>query len=140
MCIANSIATVCAAIDADVHLIESTLPWTLAEKGIALTVNLDYTHNGNDSTSACSCEPQINLNNSCYSLDTAPLCTNCMCITCTRHHRTYLHHLLTVQEMNATILLVIHNLAWLAELLRCCRRCSNRNERTHLLRHVLSQY
>lgn len=64
-----------------------------------------------DNVGVCVNEPQIDLNDSSYALDIAPLCTHCVCFTCMRHHRAYLHHLLTVQEMNATILLAIHNLA-----------------------------
>ena len=33
----------------------------------------------------------------------------CGCYTCTHHSRAYVHHLLAVGEMNAEVLLEIHN-------------------------------
>ncbi|KAE9966126.1 hypothetical protein BLS_007208 [Venturia inaequalis] len=41
--------------------------------------------------------------------DVSPLQAGCECYTCTKHHRAYLHHLLSAKEMLAWVLLQIHN-------------------------------
>ncbi|TLD18716.1 Cytokinesis protein [Venturia nashicola] len=43
------------------------------------------------------------------STDLSPLTTGCECYACTKHHRAYLHHLLSAKEMLAWVLLQIHN-------------------------------
>lgn len=41
--------------------------------------------------------------------DFSPLQAGCECYACTKHHRAYLHHLLSAKEMLAWVLLQIHN-------------------------------
>lgn len=41
--------------------------------------------------------------------DVSPLQAGCECYACTKHHRAYLHHLLSAKEMLAWVLLQIHN-------------------------------
>lgn len=41
--------------------------------------------------------------------DTAPLVEGCGCYACTAHHRAYLHHLLSANEMLSWTLLQVHN-------------------------------
>ncbi|RDW93115.1 tRNA-ribosyltransferase family protein [Aspergillus mulundensis] len=41
--------------------------------------------------------------------DTGPLIESCSCYACQKHHRAYLHHLLSAKEMLAWTLLQIHN-------------------------------
>lgn len=74
-------------------------PLQLAERGLAL---------GMDGTIAVNCW------DSRHRFDRNPLVTGCGCLTCSRHSRGYLHHLLQVHEMNSSILLVIHNY-WVAQ-------------------------
>lgn len=45
-----------------------------------------------------------------YAMDLSPLVARCICYTCTKHSRAYLHHLLSAKEMLAWVLLQIHNL------------------------------
>lgn len=45
-----------------------------------------------------------------HAQDLSPLNARCKCYACTHHHRAYVHHLLTVKEMLAWVLLQIHNL------------------------------
>ena len=44
-----------------------------------------------------------------HASTTTPLTPSCSCYTCTRHHRAYIHHLLTAKEMLAWTLLQVHN-------------------------------
>lgn len=130
MCFAGSFVGLLAALGSSVRFIESPLPWLLAEKGIALTVF---------STSATGGEVQINLNHDTFKLDIGPLSDVCDCYTCKRHNRAYLHHLLSVQEMNSTILLSIHNLAVVVRTVRAFREETPAG-REALLMKLLTQF
>ena len=44
-----------------------------------------------------------------HASTTTFLTSSCSCYTCTRHHRAYIHHLLTAKEMLAWTLLQVHN-------------------------------
>jgi queuine tRNA-ribosyltransferase subunit QTRTD1 len=44
-----------------------------------------------------------------HATDLGPLQEGCQCYTCTKHHRAYLQHLLSVKEMLAWVLLQLHN-------------------------------
>jgi queuine tRNA-ribosyltransferase subunit QTRTD1 len=44
-----------------------------------------------------------------FSTDVSPLQPSCECYSCQKHHRAYLHHLLSAKEMLAWVLLQIHN-------------------------------
>ncbi|KAA8643056.1 tRNA-ribosyltransferase family protein [Aspergillus tanneri] len=52
----------------------------------------------------------FDLWSSTYTSDTKPLVEGCQCYSCRKHHRAYIHHLLTAKEMLAWTLLQIHNL------------------------------
>lgn len=127
----NSMPSVIAAILANVRYVESSLPWALAEKGIAMSVSVNASPLGGD--------PELDLNDSCFQLDISPLTPGCDCYTCKRHNRAYIHHLLSVQEMNSTILLAIHNLAQLVSIFRRCRQLSSA-QRDEFLKAVLDRY
>lgn len=43
------------------------------------------------------------------AMDVTPFQAGCECYACTKHHRAYLHHLLSAKEMLAWVLLQIHN-------------------------------
>lgn len=110
MCVAPTIGALLVAMVSHVTLIECPLPWVLAEKGIALVLC-------DDTVGA----PLLDLNDNVYTLDINPIAEQCDCFTCRRHCRAYLHHLLTVQEMNSDILLVMHNLTQVVQLVRAYR-------------------
>ena len=38
-----------------------------------------------------------------------PIVTGCPCYTCKNYNRAYIYHMLEVKEMNANILIAIHN-------------------------------
>lgn len=52
---------------------------------------------------------EINLRHSKYIDDFTPIMFSCECLTCSRYSRGYIHHLLTVQELLAPVLIMIHN-------------------------------
>lgn len=44
-----------------------------------------------------------------HATDVSPFAKDCPCYACQKHHRAYLHHLLSTKEMLAWVLLQIHN-------------------------------
>eukprot|EP00796_Vickermania_ingenoplastis_P011417 gene11417-7921_t len=122
MCMANSFPQFLVALENNVSFIESSFPWNLAQKGIAIVL-----------PSSATTTPQRNeallldLHDHTYKLDISPLQDGCNCFTCSRHTRAYVHHLLSVQEMNSPILLVMHNLSVLVGI---ARRYRNGDEKT----------
>lgn len=51
----------------------------------------------------------VDLWSSSNATDLSPLVKDCQCYTCARHHRAFVHHLLSAKEMLAWTLLQIHN-------------------------------
>lgn len=63
----------------------------------------------------------INLNNSIYKLDENPIDDTCLCITCKKHTKGYLHHLLKAKELLASHLITIHNITFMNLLMTAIR-------------------
>lgn len=130
----NSFSHFLVALKHGVTFIESSLPWSLAEKGIALVMPQKCCSQSTSEVSPSCSSPSLSdsecfsflldLNDHKYQLDITQLQVNCTCYTCNRHTKAYLHHLLTVQEMNSAILLSIHNLSVMVELSRKFRNSS----------------
>lgn len=53
----------------------------------------------------------MDLNKEEHKTEKAPLVEGCKCYTCKNYTRAYIYHMLEVKEMNANILLAIHNVA-----------------------------
>lgn len=52
---------------------------------------------------------EINLRQNQFAEDFKPLLLNCTCAACKGYSRAYIHHLLTVQELLGSVLIMIHN-------------------------------
>ncbi|MCR4339919.1 MAG: tRNA guanosine(34) transglycosylase Tgt [Gemmatimonadaceae bacterium] len=64
---------------------------------------------------------RINVRNAELKADNRPLDESCGCPTCTRFSRAYLRHLFTSDEMLGPRLLSLHNVHFLARLMRTAR-------------------
>ena len=62
--------------------------------------------------SAFTSRGKVNIRNAKHALDDAPLDSDCTCSVCRRYSRGYLRHLHQAGEMNASILISHHNLAF----------------------------
>lgn len=51
----------------------------------------------------------VDLWSTSHKTDVSPLVKDCTCYTCTKHHKAFVHHLLSAKEMLAWTLLQIHN-------------------------------
>lgn len=132
MCVAHSVPALVAAMMSNVTFIECPLPWVLAEKGVAIVLPTS------GDAEEGSASVLLDFNDNAFALDIRPVSACCTCYTCARHNRAYLHHMLTVQEMNADILLSIHNLSQVVRLVRAYRNAAA-EERETLVRRVLSE-
>lgn len=54
-------------------------------------------------------QEKLNLWAKIFGRDFSPICEKCACSTCKNHSRSYIHHLLRVHEISASILLAEHN-------------------------------
>jgi len=63
----------------------------------------------------------INICNSQYKYDTAPVEKGCLCYTCRNYSRAYLRHLFMAKELLAYRLNTIHNIYYYAKLMRDMR-------------------
>jgi queuine tRNA-ribosyltransferase len=85
----------------------------LSNAGIAL----DFVFTSSSSSTTTTEQPTasapkplaFDLWNKSYSTDIAPISEGCQCYACQKHHRAYIHHLLSAKEMLAWSLLQIHN-------------------------------
>lgn len=97
-------------IAAGIDLFDSTYIYHLTREGFALTFSSDGVEREHCLRSSVGENPtKINLRETTYGRDTAPLVCCCSCYTCENHTRAYINHLLNVREMLAHILLEIHN-------------------------------
>jgi queuine tRNA-ribosyltransferase len=64
---------------------------------------------------------RLNLRNAQFRLDPGPLDAACPCPVCARWSRSYLRHLLSVQEPTGARLVTLHNLAWLVRFVASMR-------------------
>lgn len=92
------------AIGLGVDMFDCVLPTRTARTGTAL-----------------SSTGRMNLKNARYARDLSPLDSACPCPTCTGYTRAYLRHLVVMKEMLGSILLSIHNLAFLLDLMERAR-------------------
>lgn len=66
-------------------------------------------------------EGRINIKGARYGGDSGPLDPKCHCKVCARYSRAYLRHLYAANEVLATVLNTIHNLAYYLDTMRAVR-------------------
>ena len=92
------------AVAHGVDLFDCTLPTRNGRNGLAFT--------------ACG---KVRIKNARHAEDPAPLDPACQCYTCRNFSRGFLRHLLLAREMNAAILISLHNLAFYFNLMKDIR-------------------
>ncbi|QKX03195.1 tRNA guanosine(34) transglycosylase Tgt [Wolbachia endosymbiont of Litomosoides sigmodontis] len=68
------------------------------------------------------CKEYINLRNQQFELDNNPIESDCLCFTCRKHSRAYIHHLLKAKELLAYTLVTIHNVFFMNKLMKSIRQ------------------
>ncbi len=75
-----------------------------------------------------------------YRRDLYPLDTTCPCATCKSFSRAYLRHLFDAGEVLATTLVAIHNITFLAELMRRCHEAIEEGSFADYREEFLARY
>ena len=68
----------------------------------------------------------LNLRNARHAGDDSPIDSSCSCAACRSYSRAYLHHVVKVCEIIASMLLTWHNLAFYQDLMRGLREAAGR--------------
>ena len=63
----------------------------------------------------------LNIRNSKYADDPAPLEVDCTCPACLNYSRAYLHHTVKVGEMIGSMLMTWHNIQYFQDLMKRIR-------------------
>jgi queuine tRNA-ribosyltransferase len=93
-----------AAVERGIDLFDSVLPTRVARNGQLWTR-----------------EGRLNLRNTRFQDDPAPVDAECSCETCRNHSRAYLAHLFRAEELLAYRLATVHNLTYTLDLMRGIR-------------------
>ena len=107
-------------VQCGVNVFDSSYITKLSESNLALVYHIPDLSLCNDgkNCSAIDDKPEftdnfketISLGDSKFSTSFSPLLEGCECYTCKHHTRAYIQHLVSVNEMLATTLLMLHNL------------------------------
>jgi queuine tRNA-ribosyltransferase len=92
-------AGILEVVERGIDMFDCVLPTRLGRTGSALTW-----------------EGRLNLRNTRFARDPAPLEEGCSCRACSGYSRAYLRHLLNQQELLGLVLLSEHNLRFLLDL------------------------
>jgi queuine tRNA-ribosyltransferase len=87
------------AVEQGIDTFDCVSPTRVARNGAA------YTHGG-----------RVNLKSSRFRAEFTPLDNECLCYTCSNYTRAYIHHLFRAKDINASILVSIHNEFFIVKL------------------------
>lgn len=111
----GGIADIFHGVSLGIDTFDCVHPTRLARHGGALV----KVKNRNSISSRC--KEHINLRNQQFELDDSPIESDCLCFTCARHSRAYIHHLLKAKELLAHTLITIHNVFFMNKLMESIR-------------------
>jgi queuine tRNA-ribosyltransferase len=109
------------------------------ERGIDMFDCVLPTRNARTGT-ALTWEGRLNMRNSRFARDPAPLEEGCPCPACTHFSRAYLRHLVNQQELLGHRLLTVHNLRFLLDLTAGARAAIERGEFAGYKRDALARF
>ncbi|XP_023014371.2 queuine tRNA-ribosyltransferase accessory subunit 2 [Leptinotarsa decemlineata] len=104
----------------------------LTERSAALTFSID----GDEESDSY----EMNLRQSKFAEDFDPIIATCECLACKKYSRGYIHHLLTVQELLAPVLLMIHNIHHYLRFFKKIRECIANDTLSELEYRISEQY
>ncbi|MDG7056520.1 MAG: tRNA guanosine(34) transglycosylase Tgt [Wolbachia endosymbiont of Meromenopon meropis] len=112
----GTIVDIFRAVENGIDTFDCVYPTRLARHGSALI----KVKNKNSFTSEG--KEHINLKNQQFKLDNDPIENDCLCFTCKKHSRAYIHHLLKAKELLAYTLITIHNIFFMNRLMKAIRQ------------------
>jgi len=114
-------ADVVRCVGLGVDMFDCVLPTRMARNGTLLTS-----------------QGRLNLRNSRFKDDPAPVEEGCQCPTCRHYSRAYLRHLIMAKELLAYRLNTVHNLHYILQLMAGLRRAIAENRYDSYARQVLA--
>jgi queuine tRNA-ribosyltransferase len=93
------------AVAHGIDLFDCTIPTRNGRNGLAFTAT-----------------GTVRIKNSRHGTSALPLDPHCACYTCRNFSRAYLRHLFLAREMNAAILMSLHNVAFYLQLMQDIRK------------------
>lgn len=114
-----------AAVAAGVDIFDCATPTRLARHGTALVPDPDSRW-------------RLDLAKGAWRDSRDPIAAGCPCPACREHTRGYLHYLLRAGELTGKRLLALHNLTFMASLLRGVRGAVARGDLAGYTRHTLA--
>ncbi|CAG4965385.1 unnamed protein product [Colias eurytheme] len=120
------------AIEYGWDVFDGSLPLKMTNQGYALRINCDIEIN-------TDWEYAYNMNMDRYKEDFNPILEGCECLTCKKHTRAYINHLLNTKEMLASVLLSIHNLHNFDQFFLHARRHIASNTFSCFKKHIIKQ-
>uniref|UniRef100_A0A182PP46 Queuine tRNA-ribosyltransferase accessory subunit 2 n=1 Tax=Anopheles epiroticus TaxID=199890 RepID=A0A182PP46_9DIPT len=104
-----------------------------AQEHRALVFSFDVSTTGEQHTT------ELDTTDSQWAEDFGPLLPGCMCYTCQKHSRAYVHHLYNTREMLGPILLMMHNLHHYTEYFKAIRHHVANDSLPELKKHLAAQ-
>ncbi|MEP7379600.1 MAG: tRNA guanosine(34) transglycosylase Tgt [Chloroflexota bacterium] len=117
----GSPADLLQAVDAGIDMFDSVLPARIARNGTVWTP-----------------EGRLNLRNTRFLDDAAPLQEGCRCRACRKFSRAYLAHLLRAEELLFYRLATLHNLTYLTDFMARIRQALAQGKFPKLMRELAS--
>lgn len=114
----GDVAGVFEAVARGVDTFDCVMPTRNARTGTLLTFHADGPPGGKTGVNA---KFRLNLLNAAFAEDLGPVEVGCDCYTCTNYSRAYLRHLFKAGEQLAQQLATIHNLRFMARLMKGIR-------------------
>ncbi|KAL4716577.1 hypothetical protein ACJJTC_010241 [Scirpophaga incertulas] len=124
---------VVTAIQYGWDIFDGSYPAKLTNAGHALALNFDVNQ---ATTELCL----LDLNDAKYKEDFRPVLEGCQCLSCKKHTRAYICHLLNTREMLASVLLSIHNLHHFDQMFVHARNNIASNTFVIYKNHIVNQY
>ena len=98
-----------------------------------------YIRQGTADTETYTDDGKLNLNNACFEKDVRVIEEGCMCPSCKNgYSRSYIRHLLKIDEMLGMRLLVMHNLYYYNHLMERIRAAIEKHEYAEFKNHCLT--
>ncbi|KAL4112322.1 hypothetical protein QTP88_016134 [Uroleucon formosanum] len=119
-------------INSGMDMFDSSLPYITTERNAALifdynlkykneSIIMDVSHCKTDTNVDNLNAYEICLTDTCHFEKFVPIKDSCTCLTCKKHTRSYIHHLLVSNELLGSILLTIHNLHYFNQFFKDIR-------------------
>lgn len=115
-----------------VDMFDTSYCLTLTERSSVLTFNIEANEESDNY--------EINLKHLQYTEDFNAVFKNCICLTCSKYSRAYIHHLLSVRELLAPILIMIHNIHHYLRFFKKIRECIANSTLEELEERIDRQY